>query len=229
MPARGPPRMTKPEEAARTHARKRLAMVVAGGIAGVAVRLAAVYGIGRMQRNAATPPARRRRTWRGAWRPRARRSGAHSRSPSPSRAARPRLPRRRRAERHLSDWRGRTVLLNLWATWCVPCRKEMPALEALEHKLGGPASRWSRSTSTPAIPTSRAPGSRRSASAGSPITPTLRPRSSRTSRSWAAPPACRRRCWSIRRLRDRHGRRAGRMGERGRREAGHRGAKSKRA
>jgi len=42
-------------------------------------------------------------------------------------------------ERRLSDWRGRTVLLNLWATWCVPCRKEMPALDALEAKLGGPA------------------------------------------------------------------------------------------
>jgi thiol-disulfide isomerase/thioredoxin len=38
----------------------------------------------------------------------------------------------------LSDWRGRTVLLNLWATWCVPCRKEMPALDRLEAKLGGP-------------------------------------------------------------------------------------------
>jgi thiol-disulfide isomerase/thioredoxin len=38
----------------------------------------------------------------------------------------------------LSDWRGRTVLLNLWATWCVPCRKEMPALDALQEKLGGP-------------------------------------------------------------------------------------------
>jgi thiol-disulfide isomerase/thioredoxin len=37
----------------------------------------------------------------------------------------------------LSDWRGKTVLLNLWATWCVPCRKEMPALEALQTKLGG--------------------------------------------------------------------------------------------
>ncbi|MCB1412584.1 MAG: TlpA family protein disulfide reductase [Xanthobacteraceae bacterium] len=36
----------------------------------------------------------------------------------------------------LSDWRGKTVLLNLWATWCVPCRKEMPALDRLQAKLG---------------------------------------------------------------------------------------------
>ena len=40
--------------------------------------------------------------------------------------------------RKLSDWRGRTVLVNLWATWCVPCRKEMPALESLQTRLGGP-------------------------------------------------------------------------------------------
>jgi thiol-disulfide isomerase/thioredoxin len=38
----------------------------------------------------------------------------------------------------LSDFRGRTLLVNLWATWCVPCRKEMPALDALMGKLGGP-------------------------------------------------------------------------------------------
>lgn len=38
----------------------------------------------------------------------------------------------------LSDWRGRTVLVNLWATWCVPCRKEMPALDNLQAKLGSP-------------------------------------------------------------------------------------------
>jgi len=41
-------------------------------------------------------------------------------------------------DKTLNDWRGRTVLLNLWATWCVPCRREMPALDALQAKLGGP-------------------------------------------------------------------------------------------
>jgi thiol-disulfide isomerase/thioredoxin len=40
--------------------------------------------------------------------------------------------------RKLSDWRGKTVLVNLWATWCVPCRREMPALDNLQGKLAGP-------------------------------------------------------------------------------------------
>ena len=37
----------------------------------------------------------------------------------------------------LADLGGKTVLLNLWATWCVPCREEMPALDALELEMGG--------------------------------------------------------------------------------------------
>jgi thiol-disulfide isomerase/thioredoxin len=37
----------------------------------------------------------------------------------------------------LDAFKGRVVLLNLWATWCVPCRQEMPALDRLEAKLGG--------------------------------------------------------------------------------------------
>jgi len=131
--------MTKPEEAARTHARKRLAMVVAGGIAGVAVGLAAVYGIGRMQRNAADAACAQAEDVARRLAPLARGEVAGFAVADPSRRL-PNLAFRDAAgaERHLSDWRGRTVLLNLWATWCVPCRKEMPALEALQAKLGGP-------------------------------------------------------------------------------------------
>ena len=36
-----------------------------------------------------------------------------------------------------ADFAGKTVLLNLWATWCGPCREEMPALNALEKEMGG--------------------------------------------------------------------------------------------
>ena len=37
----------------------------------------------------------------------------------------------------LEDFRGRDILVNLWATWCVPCRQEMPALDRLQAELGG--------------------------------------------------------------------------------------------
>lgn len=39
----------------------------------------------------------------------------------------------------IADHAGRTVLLNLWATWCAPCRAEMPALDALQKEKGGDA------------------------------------------------------------------------------------------
>ena len=39
--------------------------------------------------------------------------------------------------RTLSDFKGKVVLLNIWATWCVPCRKEMPTLDRLQAALGG--------------------------------------------------------------------------------------------
>ena len=40
------------------------------------------------------------------------------------------------ARKKLSDWRGQVVLLNVWATWCGPCRKEMPALDRLQALTG---------------------------------------------------------------------------------------------
>ena len=39
----------------------------------------------------------------------------------------------------LERWKGKVVLLNLWATWCLPCRKEMPSLAALQKELGSEA------------------------------------------------------------------------------------------
>lgn len=39
---------------------------------------------------------------------------------------------------NLQDRRGQVVLLNIWATWCAPCLKEMPTLDALQADMGGP-------------------------------------------------------------------------------------------
>lgn len=49
------------------------------------------------------------------------------------------LPDRAGRPWQLSRQRGRTLLVNFWATWCGPCRREMPALERLQQALGGDA------------------------------------------------------------------------------------------
>jgi len=115
-------------------------MAVVGGIAGVAVALAAVYGIGALKRNAADTACADAAHLAERLAPLARGEVAAFTVADGSQRL-PDLAFRdaNGTERNLADWRGRTVLLNLWATWCVPCRKEMPALDALEGKLGGPA------------------------------------------------------------------------------------------
>ncbi len=49
-----------------------------------------------------------------------------------------RFMNRKNREITLEAFRGSYVLLNIWATWCAPCREEMPALDRLQEKMGGP-------------------------------------------------------------------------------------------
>jgi thiol-disulfide isomerase/thioredoxin len=44
------------------------------------------------------------------------------------------LPDAKGAAHSLSQWRGHPLLVNFWATWCAPCRREIPLLKALRHR-----------------------------------------------------------------------------------------------
>ena len=131
--------MTEPQNTTRSYARKRLAVVLLGGVVGVTVGLAGVYGIGRLMGNAEADPACKPALET------ARRMVPFARgevaavgvSQTPKTLPALAFKDASGADKTLADWRGRTVLLNLWATWCVPCRKEMPALDALQSRLGG--------------------------------------------------------------------------------------------
>ena len=117
--------------------RRIVAVVTWGGVAVLAV-LAGVYGMGRLRSNpaaAACAPAveTARRIAPLAHGEVAALAVAHTPFLVPDLAFKDAGGH----DRKLADWRGRTVLLNLWATWFVPCRREMPALDALQHDLGG--------------------------------------------------------------------------------------------
>ena len=116
----------------------RLLLIAA--LLGAAAGLAAVYGIGGLKRNAATDAACNGAV-EAAQRlmPLARGEvAAFAAATAPRRL--PPLSFRDGSGKTLTlaDFRGRTVLVNLWATWCAPCRKEMPTLDALQGALGGP-------------------------------------------------------------------------------------------
>jgi thiol-disulfide isomerase/thioredoxin len=119
---------------------RRIPLAIGAVLIGAALGLAGMYGVGGLKRSAAGD---------SACRPAVELAHklaplAHGEVAALTMASAPlRLPDLTFEDaagkpKKLSDWRGRTVLVNLWATWCVPCRKEMPALEGLQTKLGGP-------------------------------------------------------------------------------------------
>ena len=123
---------------ASTFAVRRRTVIALGAIAGVAVGLAAVYGISATQRNPADPACRPAAQLAKRLGPLARGEvAAVNIAAAPKRLPELTFNDSNGKPRTLADFRGRTVLLNLWATWCVPCRKEMPALDTLQAKLGG--------------------------------------------------------------------------------------------
>jgi thiol-disulfide isomerase/thioredoxin len=121
-------------------AKKRLTMVLAGGIAGAVVGLAGVYGIATLTRNVGGDAACRPAVELAKKVAPFARGEMAAVNVAKIPLKLPALTFQDAAGKPLmlDHWRGRVVLLNLWATWCVPCRKEMPALDALEQRLGGP-------------------------------------------------------------------------------------------
>src|SRR5258706_9814958 len=119
---------------------RRISAATGAVLIGAVIGFAGVYGIGGLKRNATGDAA-----CRGAV-DLARKLAplAHGEVAALTMATTPlRLPDLAFEDadgkpKKLSDWRGKTVLVNLWATWCVPCRREMPALESLQTRLGGP-------------------------------------------------------------------------------------------
>jgi thiol-disulfide isomerase/thioredoxin len=130
MPEQSPPRPT---------ATRRIPYAIGAVLIGAVIGSAGIYGFGGLKRNTVGDPA---------CRPAVALSDkiaplAHGEVAALTMATAPlKLPDLAFEDgdgqpKKLSDWHGRTVLVNLWATWCVPCRKEMPALDALQTRLGG--------------------------------------------------------------------------------------------
>jgi thiol-disulfide isomerase/thioredoxin len=112
-------------------------LIALAGVLGLAAGVAAVYVSGGGSGNGAAA-CQAARTASTALAPLARGEVAAfvvERQPVPA----PALAFRDRDGREVSlaDFRGKTVLLNLWATWCAPCRHEMPSLDRLQATAGG--------------------------------------------------------------------------------------------
>jgi thiol-disulfide isomerase/thioredoxin len=117
-----------------------LTLVLAGVVAGIVVGLAGVYGITTLSRNDRGDKACRPAVALAQKiAPLARGEvAAVNVAQSPLKVPDLTFEDASGKKLALADFKGKTVLLNLWATWCVPCRTEMPTLDALEQKLGSP-------------------------------------------------------------------------------------------
>jgi thiol-disulfide isomerase/thioredoxin len=124
----------------RPTATRRIPVAIAAVLVGVGIGFAVVYGIGGLKGTAAGDPGCRPAVdLARKLAPLAQGEvAALTMATSPLRLPDLAFEDASGQPKKLSDWRGKTVLVNLWATWCVPCRKEMPALEGLQTKLGGP-------------------------------------------------------------------------------------------
>ena len=119
---------------------RRIPITIGAVLIGAVIGFAGVYGIGGLKRSPAGDPA-----CRGAVDVARRLAplaqgevAALTMATAPLRLPDLAFEDAEGRPKKLSDWRGRMVLVNLWATWCVPCRKEMPALDSLQTRLGGP-------------------------------------------------------------------------------------------
>jgi thiol-disulfide isomerase/thioredoxin len=124
----------------REFAKKRLIVMLLGALAGVGVALAGIYGMGALVRKSAIPEACRPAAQLAEKLKPLARGEVAALAPAKSPISLTGLAFRdgEGKERTLGDWKGKTVLLNLWATWCAPCKTEMPALDELQKALGGP-------------------------------------------------------------------------------------------
>lgn len=129
--------MTSPTNT-RDFAKKRLTVMLLGGFAGVAAGIAGVYGIGMVMRNPAVPQVCQPAAQLAKKLQPLARGEVAALAPAKTPIPVTDLVFRDASgqERKLGDWGNKTVLLNLWATWCAPCKKEMPALDELQQKLG---------------------------------------------------------------------------------------------
>ena len=119
--------------------KNRFPKLVAAGIAAVAVIVAAVYGIGGLTGNAGgAPECKPAVALAGKIAPLViGQVAAVNVAKDPLKVPDLAFQDANGKALKLADFQGRTVLLNLWATWCVPCREEMPTLDKLQAEAGG--------------------------------------------------------------------------------------------